>query len=71
MPNPADITQQVLDRIMNLKEFTVKIPVNDKWNPNGMVPFDVKIKNGIATVKLPALTKEEAFKKVNAYFNPD
>jgi hypothetical protein len=71
MPKPADITKQVIDRLMNLKEFTVKVRVDDNWTPNGMVPFDIKIKNNIATVKIPALTKEEAKQKVSEYFGSD
>ena len=69
MPHPSDLTKQVLDRLMNLKEFTVTVPVEDNWLPNGVVPFDIKIKNGFATVTLPALTEDEARSKIIAYFN--
>jgi hypothetical protein len=65
----SDQTQQVLDRLMNLKEFTVSVPVEENWIPNGVVPFDIKIKNGIATVTVPALTEDEARSKITAYFN--
>ena len=64
-----DLTQQTIDRLMNLKEFTVSVPVEENWMPNGVVPFDIKIKNGIATVTIPALTKAEAHSKIEAYFN--
>ena len=64
-----DETQQVLDRLMNLKEFTVSVPVEENWMPNGVVPFDIKIKNGTATVTVPALTEAEARSKIIAYFN--
>ena len=63
-----DLTKTVIDRLMNLKEFTVKVPVERGWLPNGVVPFDIKIKNGIATVTLPALTSTEAREKVLDYF---
>ena len=69
MPHSADLTQQVINRMMNLKEFTVNVPVEDNWLPNGRVPFDIKITNGIATVKIPALNEDEARSKVIAYFN--
>lgn len=71
MQKPSDIAKQVIDRVMNLKEFTVKVRVEDNWTPNGMVPFDIKIKNNIATVKIPALTKIEAKQKVSEYFGSD
>jgi hypothetical protein len=69
MPHPADVTKQVIDRMMNLQEFTVTVPVEDGWLPNGRVPFDIKIKNGFATVCVPALTELEARSKIIAYFN--
>jgi len=69
MPHPADLTRQVIDRMMNLQEFTITVPVEDGWLPNGQVPFDIKIKNGFATVTLPALTEDEARSKIIAYFN--
>ena len=69
MPHPADITKQVIDRMMNLQEFTVSVPVEDGWLPHGRVPFDIKIKNSIATVTVPALTEAEARSKIIAYVN--
>lgn len=69
MPHSADITQQVMNRLMNLREFTVTVPVEDNWLPNGVVPFDIKIVNGFATVRVPALTEDEARSKIIAYFN--
>ncbi len=69
MPHPSDVTRQVIERMMNLQEFTVTVPVEDGWLPNGVVPFDIKIKNGFATVTVPALTEHEARSKITAYFN--
>jgi hypothetical protein len=69
MPHPSDLTQLAIERMMNLKEFTVTVPVEENWIPNGRVPFDIRIKNGFATVSLPALTEDEARSKIIAYFN--
>ena len=69
MPHSADVTKQVLERMMNLQEFTVTVPVEDGWLPNGVVPFDIRIKNGLATVSIPALTEAEARSKITAYFS--
>ena len=54
---------------MNLQEFTITVPVEDNWMPNGVVPFDIKIKNGFATVTIPALTEDEARSKIIEYFS--
>ena len=69
MPYPSDLTQQAIERMMNLQEFTVTVPVNDGWLPNGVVPFDIRIKNGFATVTVPALTEDEARSRITAYFS--
>jgi hypothetical protein len=69
MPGFNDTTKQVLERLMNLQEFTVTVPVEENWMPNGRVPFDIRIKNGLATVTVPALTESEAHSKIVAYFN--
>ena len=69
MSRPSDLTKSVIDRLMNLQEFTISVPVEENWMPNGVVPFDIKIKNGFATVTIPALTEAEARSKIIAYFN--
>jgi len=69
MSHSSNLTQQVIERMMNLQEFTVTVPVEDGWLPNGRVPFDIRIKNGVATVTLPALNYDEAKEKAIAYFN--
>ena len=69
MPHSSDLTKNVIDRLMNLQEFTITVPVEDGWLPNGQVPFDIRIKNGFATVTIPALTETEARSKIIAYFN--
>lgn len=69
MSQSADITKQILDRIMNLKSYTVSVPVEEGWLPHGVVPFDIKIKNCIATVTLPALSRKEAKQKLQDYID--
>ena len=71
MSNPSDITKQVIDRLMKLKEFTIKVRVEDNWTPNGVVPFNIKIKDNIATVKIPALNRKEAKEKAAEFFGSD
>jgi hypothetical protein len=69
MPHPNDLAQQAIERMMNLQEFTVTVPVEENWIPNGRVPFDIRIKNGLATVTIPALTEDEARSRIIAYFD--
>ncbi len=69
MSHPADVTQQVIDRMMNLQEFTVTVPVEENWIPRGRAPFDIRITNGFATVTVPALTEDEARSRITAYFD--
>ena len=69
MPQFSDATQQVLDRLMNLREFTVTVPVEPGWLPCGVVPFDIHIKNNLATISLPALSEQEARQRVIDYIN--
>ena len=64
-----DLTEQTINRLMNLREFTVSVPVTEGWLPTGVVPFDIKIKNCIATITLPALNEEEARSRVIDYVN--
>ena len=69
MPHPSDLAQRAIERMMNLREFTVTVPVEENWLPNGRAPFDIRITNGFATVTVPALTEDEARSKIIAYFN--
>ena len=71
MAHFSDQTQQVIDRLMNLQEFTVSLPVEEGWLPTGVVPFDIRIKNCVATITLPALNEEEARSRVIDYINRD
>jgi len=71
MKTYADVTKDTINRLMNLKEYTVSVPVEEGWLPFGVVPFDIKIKNCIATVTLPALNEQEARQKVLDYVNQD
>jgi len=69
MPHPNDLAQQAIERMMNLQEFTVTVPVEENWIPNGRVPFDIRIKNGLETVTIPALTEDDARSRLIAYFD--
>jgi hypothetical protein len=60
----------IMDRIKNLKEFTIKRAVPDNFTLNGKMPYDIKLdSNGIISVKLMAVDKAEAERRVNEFIS--
>ena len=57
----------VMDRIKALQEFEVKTTLPEDFRFNGRVPFDMQIKDGEATIKVLALTLEEAMMRVDSF----
>jgi hypothetical protein len=58
---------QFINRIKHIEEFTVTTTVEQGFRMNGLVPYDVRIKNGYITAKVWALTFDEAVDKFNEY----
>jgi hypothetical protein len=59
----------ILTRLKNLREWEVVVKVPDDFSFTGEVPFDMYISNGVAYVKVIAVTLEEAVDKAKKYFN--
>lgn len=60
----------IMDRIKNLKEFTIKRKVPDNFTLNGKMPYDIKLdSNGIISVKLMAVDKTEAERRVSEFIS--
>lgn len=58
----------VLFRMRNLKEFKIKRTMDDSFVLNGKMPYDVKLdKNNVLTVKLMAVDKQEAERRVSEF----
>lgn len=58
----------VLFRMRNLKEFKIKRTMDDNFVLNGKMPYDVKLdKNNVLTVKLMAVDKDEAERRVSEF----
>jgi hypothetical protein len=57
----------VLDRIKALQEFEVKTTLPEDFRFNGRVPFDMEIVGDEATIKVLALTLEEAMMRVDLF----
>ena len=59
----------VMTRIKNLREWEVVVKVPDGFSFQGEVPFDMYINNGVAYVKVFAISVEEAMDRAKKYFN--
>ena len=64
----TDTIKQVLDRIRELKQFVVRVPVPEEFRFTGAVPFDLEIVGSIALVTVWAATEEEAQKRAEEFF---
>jgi hypothetical protein len=61
-----DITK-IMDRVKALQEFEVKTTLPEGFRFNGKVPFDMFIDGDEVTIKVLALTLEEAINRVDMY----
>lgn len=59
--------ENLMQRIKSLQEFTVETELPDNFEMNGRVPFDMKIVENKAYVKVYAVDYEEAQNKVYEY----
>ena len=57
----------VLDRIKALQEFEVKTTLPEDFRFKGRVPFDMVIVGDEVTIKVLALTLEEAMMRVDSF----
>lgn len=68
MTTANELTQQLIDRAKNLKEFIVRRDFNDI--PPGIVKFDVQHTQGdLARIFVHAISQEEAEQMVDEWFN--
>ena len=58
---------QIMERIMNLQEFTVTRTLPEDFAFTGQVPFDMTVKDNIAKIKVYALDITEAEIKVDNF----
>lgn len=56
-----------MDRIKALQEFEVKTTLPEDFRFNGRVPFDMQIVGDEVTIKVLALTLEEAMMRVDLF----
>lgn len=60
---------KLLNRIKHLEEFEVTLEMPDEFMFQGVVPWDMKVVDRTVTVKLLALSQDEADTKVFEYFH--
>ena len=71
MKTAADYTQEIISRAQQMRSYKVRLRVDDGWLPMGRVPFDIHIKNGVATLTVVAESIESAREKASVYMESD
>lgn len=71
MKSAADYTKEIIGRAMTMRSFRIQLRVDDGWLPMGRVPFDIHIKDGIATLTIIAESMEDARGQAAAYMESD
>jgi len=71
MKTAADYTQEIITRAQQMRSYKVRLRVDNGWLPMGRVPFDIHIKDGIATVTVVAESLESAREQASVYMESD
>lgn len=54
------IMDDLMAKLSVSRMYVVSLPLPDNFRFNGMIPFDMEIADGTATIKIPAYSMEEA-----------
>jgi hypothetical protein len=65
--NSVDMMQNLIHRAKNLQEFVVETDVPEDFRFNGMVPFDMQIKDSIISAKVFAVDFNEAVNRLDEF----
>lgn len=65
--NSVDMANALIQRAKNLNEFVVTTDVPEDFRFNGLVPFDMQIKEGIIYAKVYAVDFDEACKRLDDF----
>jgi len=55
-----DVLDDLIERCKNVREYKISCYLDEAWVPNGSMPFDMVIRNGVVTCKVLAESKLEA-----------
>jgi len=67
MSTAKDIMDQFINRAKNLQEFIVCVDTPHDFRMNGVVPFDINIKDGELEAKVWAVDFEEAVNRLDEW----
>ena len=62
--NPKKIFDALVERCKEMKSWDIRCIVDESWYINGIVPFNIKMKDGVYTCTVIAPTKKDALIKV-------
>jgi hypothetical protein len=65
--NSIDMMQNLIHRAKNLQEFVVETDVPEDFQFNGVIPFDMHIKDSIISAKVMALDFDEAVTQLDNF----
>jgi hypothetical protein len=65
--NSVDMATNLINRAKNLQEFTVTTEVPENFRFNGLVPFDMMIKEGQIEAKVWAIDFDEAVQRLDQF----
>jgi hypothetical protein len=65
--NSVDMANNLIFRAKNLQEFTVTTDVPEDFRFNGVIPFDIEIKENTIYAKVFGIDFNEAVNKLDAW----
>jgi hypothetical protein len=65
--NSVDMMHNLINRAKSLQEFEVTTDVPDDFRFNGLIPFDIQIKDSIIYAKVYAVDFDEACIRLNEW----
>jgi hypothetical protein len=65
--NSVDMASNLIFRAKNLQEFVVTTDVPEDFRFNGVIPFDMEIKDGEIAAKVFAVDFDEAVQRLNTF----
>ena len=65
--NSVDMANNLIKRAQNLQEFIVTTDVPEEFRFNGVVPFDMEIKENVIYAKVYGMDFNEAVTRLNEF----
>ena len=65
--NSVDMATNLINRAKNLQEFVVTTDVPDDFRFNGIIPFDMEIKENIIYAKVFGIDFDEAVARLDSW----